>query len=147
MWTNSQIDRRVIDAFSIDGGTEDGSTFRMVVAIMQRMRDESCDALAAAERENTALRQRVAEFDAALEDSETEIEALRQYVAELEVEQWYEPVPGMRVDMGYGLVLEFGPNGHVFATKSGVTDAICLPDDVRLCRLVSPASDGEGGVQ
>jgi hypothetical protein len=81
-----------------------------------------------------------------LADAEAEVTALRQRVAELEAQRWV--LAGhMKTGMGHGVTLEFTPNGDVIVGMPGANAAVRLPDDVRLCRLASPASDGEGGEQ
>jgi hypothetical protein len=80
-------------------------------------------------------------------DAIAELAAPRQRVAELEAQRWV-PVDAEVIDCncwGCNRGLSVSGNSIVPVGFGFDADAMILPDDVRLCRLVSPASDGEGG--
>jgi hypothetical protein len=73
---------------------------------------------------------------AKLGDVMAERDALLRRVAELEAQRWV-PTGHMKTGMGHGVTLEFTPDRTVIVGIPAAFAVAYMPDDVRLCRLVS----------
>jgi hypothetical protein len=79
-----------------------------------------------------------------LERDATEVERLRQRVAELEAQRWV-PLPDGNYEINDRAYVSVECDGrHIMSVLDMHGVGVRLPANVRLCRLASPASDGEG---